>query len=925
MLASRLLLVVAYVTGIAAVKPKSVSLSGSQLRLTWTHTSDGWTSQLQSACSSGHWCDESAPTGQNAVVYNLTSAAQNQSLVELGQTGSYVQFLPDEVSSSGGLVTTTKSLNQGIYSTKWWIDSSRSKELIAVNVTWAPSAAGWYSIDSPRIAVVSEDDLGWGVVPGYWSSNEIVSNHELEYTYVQGVPSEHMVSLEASTTSLVAILSSKSTGTNVAVMADPSLARDPYPSSSPSAQTQWNVGLSLRTRDGVLSPTAHYPVLGQAHSQMESGSSITATFLYAVAGHPDTWYDVNKFVHNEVYPIREYGDRAQDIVSLSERSNRIHDFLVTPESLWHLWTYENLTMGAESGKLSDVGGMWMTQRMTDDPFMLAERLPYARNFKLGQQDTSGDVFNGAALGEYYLDGEFVSELVWVHSSSPDYVSPIYTTFYILQDVGNILLFNKTDQLLLERFSLAAEKLLSWQKSDGSFDVGYLKSDPSTHKYPELTDNRATWYGFVAAYRVLGDAKYLRAAEKGAHWFINAAIKTGRWIGVCDDSMLYPDFSTIFAAQALLDLYHLTNKQVYLDSAVSAAQFYTLHIFNHPAVTDATKTQGNETLQDWQLSQVAMNYEHAGFTGSVNSNGPITIASHAGCFLRMFEITKDTFFRDLAKYAARGRDAYVDPQTSMVSYYWISGDTAGEGYPWHGWWHICWMMDYFMANAHVLSDGAIEFPAGFITAKVGSHVPYGFAPGKIYGTEANLWQPRSLVSISDPEIDYITARSTDGKTLFIMMMNEVAEDKEVTLKLDPRSLEAFKVATWGATKDLASSSQKIHDNNWRVQIPSDGMAVLSIHTSLDNDPLGPEFRNFTIAGNSSDVTISWSFWKVVESWAQWSVPHSNDWHSLPRSTNYTFSDMVDLSGLDAEYVKIRVVSKDGHIKGYSEPVKWTLNG
>jgi hypothetical protein len=581
------------------------------------------------------------------------------------------------VSSNGANVTTKSTVDQGTLTANWWIDSTRSRELIAVDVTWTPSKAGWHSISSPRIAVIPDNELGWGVVPGYWSSNQLESNTDLEYTWVQGVPKDPFVTFEASTTSLVAILSSNKTGTNIAAIAHPSLARDPYPSSSISGQTQWNVGMSLRSRNGSLTPGVHYPILGQAHSQMAAGSSVSATFLYAIASAPETWYDVHKFVHEEVYSIYEYGKRAKNFLSLSDRISKVHDFLVTSASKWHTWDYLNLTMGAESGKLSDVGGMWMMQRLTSDPSMLVERLPYARNFKLGQQDTSGGVFNGAALGEYFKNGQFVSELVWVGSSSPDYVSPMFTTFYTLSDMGNILLFNTTDKLLLDRLELAAEKLLSWQKSDGSFDVGYIRSSPSTLKFPNLTDNRATWYGFIPAYRILKDTKYLDAAEAGARWFIDHVIATGRWIGVCDDSLLYPDFATAHAAQALLDLYELTSKGEYLEASVAAAKFYTLHIFNHPIASDAVKTRGIETLQDWQLSQVAMNYEHAGFTGSVNSNGPITLASHAGFFLRMYEATNDTLFRDLARFGARGRDAFVDPRSSISSYYWMSGNTGGS--------------------------------------------------------------------------------------------------------------------------------------------------------------------------------------------------------------------------------------------------------
>ncbi|KAJ9150403.1 Atp synthase f0 sector subunit c [Pleurostoma richardsiae] len=910
----------------AACVHRNVSLSGDSVRITWTQTSPGWLSQVQFKDSEGQWRNaSSSPGGQYGLLSNHTTASQSTSLVQLGQLGTYSDFLPTNVTSGDGYVTTVNEVANGTFTATWWIDSSRSRNVVAVNTTWKPTVAGWYSIASPRLVSVADDELGWGIVPGYWSSNELESNRTYTYTYVQGVPVEPLVSVEASTTSLVSILSNNVTGAISAVIADPSLARDPYATSSISTQTQWNVAMSLRSRDGSLAPTAYYPVLGQAHSQVSAGGSVQATFLYVFSEEPDTWYEINRFVHEEVYPISEYGDRAEDLSSLRDRLNRIHDFVVTPASKWNTWTYDNLTMGAESGKLSDVAAMWMVQRLTGDPLMLAERLPYARNFKLGQQDTSGGVFDGAAVGEYYKSGKFVSELIWASVNSEDYVSPIFTTFYILSDVGNIILFNSTDELLLSRFTLAAEKLLSWQKADGSFDIGYIKANPDSIKYPYLTDNRATWYGFIAAYKILGDSKYLAAAEAGAKWFIGAVLETGRWLGVCDDAYLYPDFATAFAAQALLDLYELTDDSTYLDAAVTAAKFYTLHIFNHPVVDDSTKTRGSEILAAWQLSQVALNYEHAGYKGTAGERGPITISSHAGCFVRIYEATGDAFFLELARLAARGRDAFVDPSSGIPSYYWYQTNTAGSRYPWHGWWHIGWVTDYLLASAHALSGGEVDFPHGFITAKVGAHVPYGFASGTIYGEAADLWQPRSLLNVSDPEVDYITARSTDGAKLFVILLNELAAGKAVTLTMDPRSLVAFKRATWGETSSLAgSASPSEADNTWSVDIPSSGLAVFSVETTLETDPQGPAFRNFTVSGSPSALTVSWSFWTTVESWAQWAVPGSGVWTSLPSSTNYTFSTTIDLSDVDVDVVKIRVLSREGSFTGYSSSANWTVS-
>jgi hypothetical protein len=74
-------------------------------------------------------------------------------------------------------------------------------------------------------------------------------------------------------------------------------------------------------------------------------------------------------------------------------------------------------------------------------------------------------------------------------------------------------------------------------------------------------------------------------------------------------------------------------------------------------------------QDWEISQSGLSFEHGGIFGSANTHGPIQLASHAGLFVRMHQLTGEKIFIDMARAAAWGRDAFVDPKTSVASYYW----------------------------------------------------------------------------------------------------------------------------------------------------------------------------------------------------------------------------------------------------------------
>jgi hypothetical protein len=177
-------------------------------------------------------------------------------------------------------------------------------------------------------------------------------------------------------------------------------------------------------------------------------------------------------------------------------------------------------------------------------------------------------------------------------------------------------------------------------------------------------------------------------------------------------------------------------------------------------------------EDWQISQAGLSFEHGGIIGSANGAGPIMLCSHAGMFVRMFQLTGDSIFVQMARAAAIGRDAFVDPATSVATYYWNAMNKGAGPYPHHAWWQIGWITDYLLSEATLRSNGKVTFPRGFVTPKVGPHESYGFAPGKIFGHEANLWQEEGFVTCDNPNIEYILAKGTDGKRKFVILLNDI---------------------------------------------------------------------------------------------------------------------------------------------------------
>ena len=430
-------------------------------------------------------------------------------------------------------------------------------------------------------------------------------------------------------------------------------------------------------------------------------------------------------------------------------------------------------------KNADYGAMWMLGAMTSDPLLTQRRLPYALNFKTRQQSSDPGFMQGASRGQYYLQksGQFVEE--W-----GPYTEPIATTYYMLMDLGNIALFEPDNESIKKSIRDAADRLTEWQEADGIWAVAY---DNDTHaaSFTDLKDYRPTFYGLVIAYRILGDKKYLEAARRGADWLIANAVDTDCWLGVCGDTRFAADFATAQSAQALLELSELCGNNNYRDAAIRTARFYTTSVYTNPMASRDTVTVRGRKLEDWQINQSGLSYEHGGIIGSTNLHGPILLASHAGMFVRMYGMTGDRMFLDMARAAAIGRDAHVDDATAVASYYWEAMNKGAGPYPHHAWWQMGWITDYLMAELELRSEGDITFPAGFITPKVGPHRTYAFAKGSIYGEPVQLMMRQGALSCDNPNVETLLARSDSN--LYIMIMNDVDREQKASLTADAQVL------------------------------------------------------------------------------------------------------------------------------------------
>lgn len=136
------------------------------------------------------------------------------------------------------------------------------------------------------------------------------------------------------------------------------------------------------------------------------------------------------------------------------------------------------------------------------------------------------------------------------------------------------------------------------------------------------------------------------------------------------------------------------------------------------------------------------------------------------------------------------------------------------FPWHAYWQMGWIMDYMMSEAHLRSNGQVKFPYGYMTPKVGPHVTYGFAPGDIYGHKADLVLRPDMIVSDNADVEYITARSTDGKKLYLVVLSQSPRAQSCTLTMDLSKLTGktggFKkvVSIQGKTKKVDARESRI---------------------------------------------------------------------------------------------------------------------
>ncbi|NQU42048.1 DUF2341 domain-containing protein [bacterium] len=317
---------------------------------------------------------------------------------------------------------------------------------------------------------------------------------------------------------------------------------------------------------------------------------------------------------------------------------------------------------------------------------------------------------------------------------------------------------------------------------------------------------------------------------------------------------------------LVDLYDVTENQIFLDAAEEGAFNTMAGMWSHPMHPsgDVTIHPGGEVMAvthlwwkddvpfrlgfplqpgdvvekqvpAWWVSRVGLGLEGPGtyFQGEARMAN-ITNAGWCNDLLRVFGRTGRDIFRTYARNAIIGRFANY-PGYYIMDY---SDIPLQPDFPYAGpdiasiYYHhipvtLMFTLDFLFTEASVRSGGQIDFPwykqknYVWFTDRI-----YGTQPGVIYGeTGAVPWINRDLVQLDTIDVDWIAARSGDRFFLVLMSQSDSPITANITLN---SSLIGLTGEVWrryeGASPTPVDQPVGIPA---QVDVPAKGIVVLSL--------------------------------------------------------------------------------------------------
>jgi hypothetical protein len=239
---------------------------------------------------------------------------------------------------------------------------------------------------------------------------------------------------------------------------------------------------------------------------------------------------------------------------------------------------------------------------------------------------------------------------------------------------------------------------------------------------------------------------------------------------------------------------------------------------------------------WQVSNVGLGFEQpTTYTYQTNGGRMIMQAPWSSGFLRLANYTGDRQFETYARNATLGRwnnypGYYYTTFTDLMQSprYPYEGPDVSFVYYHHIIVHLSWVLDYLVSEAGLRSGGAIKFPSlrqfGYAYF---DNLVYGHAPGEVLGEKGVWpWLRRGLVTLDNPQVNYLTAHN--GKSFYLILMNENSVKESVKIQFNPANITGDKAEfTKARNMTTGNSEVALADNSTTVELAPRGWTVLAV--------------------------------------------------------------------------------------------------
>ena len=578
-------------------------------------------------------------------------------------------------------------------------------------------------------------------------------------------------------------------------------------------------GLMIRDNTGLVQPSIYGPVPGAAQAP---------SFSFRVLVQPGDWYAGYRTAADEVFRWRDY--RRNTGVSLTDAALNMID-LVMDDTHGGWWDQAKAFYQIESKNgSSEVSPLTLLSlyRLTGDTDLYRRRTLPTMEFTLSR--------SGAHFSPLPSDtGPYEA------GSMNGPVKQFGTAVY-----GGMA------QMTQQRTPAFASLALP--------DTGVRLSGPGNHLQP--------FDEWLARYELTGDHGALVRACALADAYLEENIQhppdkdLGAWAFFFVSAV--PDW------QGLLRLYEATGKKQYLQGAIAGARWLMTGVWTQPTPPpgDITVHPGGEFPGDnyngwkgpakyrlgsprkpgdtpehevpaWLVSNVGLSFEQPiTLEGSMGTDRMIYQMVWAPDFLRLTQYTGDKTFEAYARNAVIGRwgnypGYYATGFTDLPlnPRYPIVGPDVTDIYYHHILPHLAWTIDYLVSEAFQKSGGRIHFPSlrqdGYVYFDTRL---YGQAPGQIYDVpNAWLWLRRGLVSIDDPQLNYLTAHN--DHQFFLILMNENEQEENTTVRFLADLVDQSTVVP--LHNGVAGPPLTLQNGATQVSVPPRGMVVLQLdHVQID---------------------------------------------------------------------------------------------